>query len=488
MQTANELKRKVSAKQMRIFLRRQIPITLAVLASLWLTPFKGLSQSMSGGNYKITSSVQAGGGGAGTGSGNKVIEGTAGQSAAGGPLTGSTISHTSGFWPTTLAQPTQQGGTTAFQFSAAGYSVPEDLTALALTIIRTGDVNGSATVDYTTNNGVANQKSDFEFAAGSLKFAPGETAKVIQLLINEDIYPEGNETLTVSLANPSGAILGPQSTATITIVDDLQESPVNSIDETQSFVYMQYHDFLNREPDAAGLAFWTNQITSCGGDQGCIEAKRVNVSAAFFLSIEFQETGFLVERAYKAAYGNMPGTPAPLTLKEFVIDSRSISQGVIVNQAGWQQVLEANKQAFLKDFVERSRFLSAYPTANTPAQFVDALFASSSVEPTLAERQAAIGEFAGSATSADPLARGRVLRRVAENPIFTQQEFNRAFVLMQYFGYLRRNPNEAPEPGLNFDGYNFWLTKLNAFGGNYINAEMVKAFLSSIEYRQRFGP
>jgi len=49
-----------------------------------------------------------------------------------------------------------------------------------------------------------------------------------------------------------------------------------------------------------------------------------------------------------------------------------------------------------------------------------------------------------------------------------------------------RNPNDAPDG--NFDGYNFWLTKLSQFNGNYINAEMVKAFLSSTEYRRRFGP
>src|SRR4030095_4984677 len=187
---------------MQISIRRQIPITLAVLAALWLTPFKGLSQSMSGGNYKITSSVQASGGGASTGGGSKVLEGTARQSAAGGPVTGGVISHTSGFWPTTLAQSQQQSGTTAFQFSGANYSVPEDLGALAITIVRTGDASGSATVDYWTNDGVAKQKTDFEFAAGSMNFAPGETAKVFQLLINEDIYTEGAETLTLSLSHP----------------------------------------------------------------------------------------------------------------------------------------------------------------------------------------------------------------------------------------------------------------------------------------------
>ena len=81
----------------------------------------------------------------------------------------------------------------------------------------------------------------------------------------------------------------------------------------------------------------------------------------------------------------------------------------------------------------------------------------------------------------------RALRRVAENSTLAQQEFNRAFVLMQYFGYLTRNPDDAPEATLDFQGYNFWLTKLNFFNGNFANAEMVKAFVTSGEYRQRFG-
>jgi len=56
---------------------------------------------------------------------------------------------------------------------------------------------------------------------------------------------------------------------------------------------------------------------------------------------------------------------------------------------------------------------------------------------------------------------------------------------MQYFGYLRRDPNTGPDT--NFDGYHFWLNKLNDFNGNFVNAEMVKAFILSGEYRKRFG-
>ncbi len=268
---------------------------------------------------------------------------------------------------------------------------------------------------------------------------------------------------------------------------ELYETGSNPIDYEQFFVRQHYLDFLNRDPDASGLAFWTHEITSCGTDQSCIEVKRINVSAAFFISIEFQQTGYLIYRIYKASYGNIPAAPVPVRLSEFLPDTQQIGQGVVVNQAGWEQVLENNKQAFAADFVARSRFTSAFPTSMTPAAFVDTLFANAGFTPAASDRISAVNEFGSATTTSDVAARARALRRVAENSTFAQQEFNRAFVLMQYFGYLRRNPDDPPESGLNFDGYNFWLTKLNQFNGNFVQAELVKAFLVSTEYRQRFG-
>ncbi len=263
----------------------------------------------------------------------------------------------------------------------------------------------------------------------------------------------------------------------------------NSIDVADFYVRQNYADFLDRQPDASGLAFWTNQITICGTIQTCIDVRRINVSAAFFLSIEFQETGYLTYRTYKAAYGNLPpNLPVPLTRAEFLPDMQMLSQGVVVGAQGWEQQLENNKVAFFIDFVSRLRFRNAYPTSMSPAELVDALFAKAAVAPSSTERAAAMGEFGLAPDTADTAARARAMRRVAENPTFNQQEKNRAFVLMQYFGYLRRNPNDSPEPTLDFTGYNFWLDKLNQFNGNYIAAEMVKAFITSGEYRQRFGP
>jgi hypothetical protein len=384
-----------------------------------------------------------------------------------------------------------------FQFSSSGYSVNESDGFATVTITRTGDASVAASVDYATSdgagtqgcsviNGKASSKCDYLTAIGTLKFAAGETAKTVLIQIIDDAYAEGPETFNVSLSNPlSPAVLGSVTTATVTINDNDSTNGVDPIDDANFFVHQHYIDFLNRQPDPAGLNFWDGTITSCGSDQQCIAVKRVNASGAFFISIEFQNTGYLVYRIYKSAYGNLSGAPVPIRLNEFLPDTQEIGQGVIVNQGNWQQQLENNKQAFTLEFVQRSRFTAAFPTSLTPAQFVDAMFANGGVTPSTADRNAAINEFSGAGNSTDVSARSRALRDVAENTTLNTQEFNRAFVLMQYFGYLRRNPNDAPDS--DFSGYNFWLNKLNSFA-NYTDAEMVKAFILSSEYRQRFGP
>src|SRR5205807_2950007 len=180
----------------------------------------------------------------------------------------------------------------------------------------------------------------------------------------------------------------------------------------------------------------------------------------------------------------LPNAPVPIKLDEFKPDTQAIGNGVVVNQTGWQQQLENNKQAYLSEFVQRARFTAAYPTTMTPADFVDKLFANAGVTPSDADRIAAIDEFGSATTSSDAAARVRALRRVAENAMLAQKEFDPAFVLMQYFGYLRRDPNSGADR--DFSGYNFWLTKLNTFNGNFQQAEMVRAFLVSSEYRGRF--
>jgi hypothetical protein len=260
-------------------------------------------------------------------------------------------------------------------------------------------------------------------------------------------------------------------------------SAANPADGSEFFVTQHYRDFLNREPDADGLRFWVQGIEACVVDAGCREVKRVDTSAAFFLSIEFQETGYLVYKTYKAAFGNLPGRPVPVRRADFLNDTRAIGSGVVVNVGDWRAQLEANKNAYALAFVRRADFQAAFPATMTGAEFVDRLFANANVTPAAGERDAALAAFGAGGDAG----RAAALRGVAESAALHRAEFNRAFVLMQYFGYLQRNPDEAPEPGLNFDGYNFWLSKLEEFGGDYRRAEMVKAFISSIEYRHRFA-
>ncbi len=386
------------------------------------------------------------------------------------------------------------------QFSQPQFDVNESGLSATITVTRSGSTAVPASVNFATSDVTATQKGDYTQVAGKLVFAAGETSKTFPVLIVDDVFQEATETFSVTLSNPIGAILGSVSVTTVAISDNDSPGLPNPLDnaDAQFFVRQHYLDFLNREPDAGGLAFWSNQITSCGSDQACIEIRRINVSAAFFLSIEFQETGYLVERMYKVAYGDATGTstfPGPgshqlavpiIRRSEFVPDSFQISNGVIIGQPGAEALLEANKVAFANDFVTRTRFTTAYATSLTPAQFVDALIAKAAFTPTPAQRQAFINEFGGAANTTDTAARARAVRAIAENGTFSQQEKNKAFVLMQYFGYLRRDPDTNPDT--DYTGYDFWLGKLNQFNGNFVNAEMVKAFIVSGEYRHRFGP
>ena len=316
---------------------------------------------------------------------------------------------------------------------------------------------------------------------GRLNFEAGETSKSFIIFITDDTYVEGDESITLELGDLVGGIVGNNSTATLTINDNDSGAPAaNPIDGAHFFVRQQYRDFLSRPADAEGLEFWANQILSCGTDAACIADRRMNVSAAFFLSIEFRETGFLVYRLYEGSFAQ-----PPQHLNEFLLDTRTIGAGVVVNAPGWQALLEANKTAFIERFIARSEFEGTYPLSLTPAEFVNLLNSKTGSALSANEVAAAVAEFNGAAASDNPQARARALRRVAENETFSQRKLNPAFVLMEYFGYLQRNPNELPDT--NLDGYNFWLHKLDEFGGDFRRAEMVQSFLVSSEYRGRFG-
>jgi subtilisin family serine protease len=270
-------------------------------------------------------------------------------------------------------------------------------------------------------------------------------------------------------------------------ISSLGSTPSNPIDDSQVFVTQHYQDFLNRQPDSSGLAFWTNNIESCGADTNCRAVKRVDTSAAFFLSIEFQQTGNMVYKMWKAGFGNAAGTPVAIRRANFMTDTqtaRSSPNQIIVGQGDWQNQLEQNKQAFALAFVQRPAFQSAHGNQDVNT-YVASLFNNAGVTPSGAETSTAVTAFnnAGGGNAG----RAAALRSVVDSTSVSNALFNESFVLMQYFGYLQRDPDAPPEPTRDYSGYTFWLNKLNSFGGNYVNAEMVKAFITSSEYRARFG-
>ena len=164
-------------------------------------------------------------------------------------------------------------------------------------------------------------------------------------------------------------------------------------------------------------------------------------------------------------------------------ESRGLLTNVVVGVGNWEETLRNNKAAYALAFVGRAEFQSAFPSSMTAAQFVDKLNQNADGALDATERQTLIDQLtAGGVNNAQ--ARANVLRAVAEDRTLHDSEFNKAFVLMQYFGYLKRNPDDFPDT--SFGGWSFWLQKLNDNNGNFVQAEMVKAFITSIEYRARF--
>jgi uncharacterized protein DUF4214 len=274
--------------------------------------------------------------------------------------------------------------------------------------------------------------------------------------------------------------------------------PTNPIDDARTFVFWQYKDFLRRDPDAPGWDHWTAEITQCTDaanrrpgetEAQCVDRKRENTSAAFFVSPEFSNIGYFVLRVYRGSLGRMPFYGGGNTANdEFTRDAATIGQGIVVNNELAPNVINANKQAFVNAFVTRTDFRAIYDgLSNT--QYVDKLFQTTGVTPSASDRQALIdGLNGGSLTRATVLFNvvdgtmtgvgGGLTFNTTYGQAFYNNLFNAAFVQMEYFGYLQRDPDP--------DGYAFWLGKLNFFG-DWVNAEMVKSFIKSPEYRARFG-
>jgi len=379
------------------------------------------------------------------------------------------------------------------QLSQAAFSVSEAAGTLNINVTRSGSTSGAASVNFaTTDNfgancsqatGQAAANCDYNTAGATLQFAPGDTTKTIQLSIVNDGYVEGNETFTLALSNPTGMTLGSPATTTITITDN-DATATNPFDDNAFFVRQQYLDFLFREPDPGGFNGWLNLLNNCQPNQGGLgsdpNCDRVQVSSGFFRSTEFGERGYWSYRYYHAALGRRP------QFAEFVPDMRRLGGFLTADQQ------EAARAAFVADFMQKPEFLAIYgglTDAAHAAQFIAKLEEKAEVtlpattttlpgQPPQYGRQELIDKMAtGQFTAA------QTLRAFIEQKVVFDRFFFRAFVAMQYFGYLLRDPEDA--------GYNDWVDVLTNGRGPIPPGDfrhLIFGFVWSVEYRQRFGP
>jgi hypothetical protein len=357
------------------------------------------------------------------------------------------------------------------QFTQSALSVSEGTTALAVTVSRSGDTAVASNVDYATAadpaftgcdlvTGIASERCDFTTTLGTLRFAAGETSKSFNVFITDDAYVDGAETFTLSLSNPTGGFsLGTPATLTVTITDnDAAATSANPVDNSTFFVRMHYIDFLNREGEPAGVAAWVNSLDTCTATDPFAPSScdRVEVSSRFFRSVEFMLKGSFVIRFYRVSLGRNPG------YREFTRDSQRVTGQTA-------EEVFANRDAFTVEWVERADFKAIYDGLSNEA-YVDKLEETAGV--TLANKAQLVADL-NSMTKT----RAQVLREVVESAEVGSRMYNDAFVLMEYFGYLRRDAEAT--------GLQAWLAYLNAHPGDY--RTMVRGFINSVEYRKRFG-
>jgi hypothetical protein len=324
----------------------------------------------------------------------------------------------------------------SLQFNNAASSVNESAGFATVTVTRVGDTSRLATVQYATTdtaglqnctlaNGKASERCDYATAVGRLQFAVGETSKNLIIPIVNDALVEGDETFTINLNAATGAILATPNPATITIVDnDSTPATQNPVDGVTFFITQQYIDFLGRLPDSIGLANWTDTLGNCPnggfGEFDNPNCDRVHVSSGFFLSDEFRGRGYWAYKFYEVGFDRRP------LYAEFVPDMAQVGGP----QSPQSEAL--SKAAYMDAFVQRTEFKNRYDALSNSA-YVDAL--ETNAEVTVANKAALVTALNGNQKT-----RAQVLREIVELPSVTDKFFIRAFVAMQYFGYLRRDP------------------------------------------------
>ncbi len=357
--------------------------------------------------------------------------------------------------------------TPTVSLSAASYTISEDGLRATIVVNRQGDLSQSARVDYLTSDpsglnncnqvtGNASSRCDYVTTAGTLRFAAGETTKNINIPIINDVYLDGTEVFTLTLSNPIGGQFGSFSTATITITDNDTAPAPNPIDNDEFFIRQLYIDFLGREPEPPGLAAWLAILNRCAVPTDC---DRIAVARGFVRSPEFQDRGYFIYRAFRASLGRFA------RYEEFIPDMARLSGFLSA------QDLEANKVAYIEEFMNRQEFSNIYhPTFNNPMAYVDTLLQRADL-PNHPRR----AEWIAGLTN-NTLTRAQVLRQLIESAELYGKYVNEAFIVMNYFGFLRRDPDAA------------YLVWLNTFNQTMDDRVIINGFVNSLEYRLRFGP
>ncbi|HKP71712.1 MAG TPA: GDSL-type esterase/lipase family protein [Pyrinomonadaceae bacterium] len=360
--------------------------------------------------------------------------------------------------------------------------VNENAGRATVVVSRSGNTSGEASVEYSTvdnpaavpcadapaadgSTGTAYARCDYATTVDTLRFAAGETQKSFTVPVINDAHVENTEEFPIRIDNPVGASLGTRTTADVRITDDELRFdppvvPPNPIRSSDFFVRMQYLDFLSREPDTGGFNAWMSVLNGCSNVNDNPACDRLTVSSSFFRSQEFQLKGYLVYLFYKVSLGRLP------LYAEIIPDMRRVTGATA-------EEVFAKRLAFANAWVERQEFKDRFPDTLTPAAFVDKLLDATGVT------------LGGSVTRASLTSdlqtrrktRAEALMAVVEHPAVFAKEYNSAFVAMQYFGYLRRDPDA--------DGFNAWLNYLNAHPDDF--RTMVNGFANSREYQLRFG-
>jgi lysophospholipase L1-like esterase len=368
-----------------------------------------------------------------------------------------------------------------FNFASPLTLVGESAGRATIVVNRLGNTAGAASVEYSTIDnpaavpcaappgdaaiGVAYARCDYATTVDTLHFAAGETQKSFTIPIIDDAHEENSEEFAIRLNEPSGGTLGVRSVADVRITDnefrfDPPRVVPNPIHSSDFFVRMQYLDFLSREAEPEGFDAWMGVLGRCSNVDDNPACDRITVSASFFRSQEFQLKGYLVYLFYKVSLGRLP------LYSEIIPDMRRVTGAT-------PEEVFARRLAFAHAWVERPEFKTRYADTLSHAEFVDKLLATAGVALNgSVTRNSLVSDL-----NARTKTRAEALFALVEHPSVDARERNGAFVAMQYFGYLRRDP-EA-------DGYNAWLAYLNANPTDF--RTMVRGFVNSPEYQLRFG-